>query len=129
MKDELRVFPEPFVFVFGSNLAGIHGAGAAAFARKYYGAELGKGDGLYGRSYAIPTKDERLESLPLAKIRFYVSVFLDCAMLMQSTIFLVTPIGTGLAGYKRSEIASMFTTQRKPLPNNLVFSKEWFDPR
>lgn len=98
---------ENVVFVFGSNFAGIHGAGAAKVARFEYGAKLGHGDGLTGRAYGIPTKDEYLNVLPIEVIKFYVDKFVkhtqhaDCS-------FFVTAVGCGLAGYKPFQIAPLF---------------------
>ena len=57
---------KPWIFVFGSNLAGRHGKGAALFARQERGAIYGVGQGRTGNAYAIPTKDERLRTLPRA---------------------------------------------------------------
>jgi hypothetical protein len=95
------------VFVFGSNQAGIHGAGAAYTAR-LFGAQTGIGTGLEGRSYAIPTKDMNLEVLPVDIIRHYVDLFIEDAKFMRDRIFLVTEIGCGLAGYTPEEIAPLF---------------------
>ena len=67
------------IFVYGSNEAGIHGAGAAYTARVDYGAMWGKGDGLSGRSYGIPTKDKNLRVLTLPQIEFYVQQFIQFA--------------------------------------------------
>ena len=67
------------VFVFGSNLAGRHGKGAALFAKQQRGAIAGVGAGPMGRCYAIPTKDDRLQTLPLAVIRDHVRDFLAYA--------------------------------------------------
>ena len=111
------------IFVFGSNMAGRHGAGAAAFARKHHGAIYGKGVGLQGQSYAIPTKDERLRTLPLETIQLYVDAFLDFAACRQDLTFCVTPIGCGLAGYKRSQIEPMF----EDMPQNCRFAETWND--
>jgi hypothetical protein len=96
------------VFVFGSNLAGRHGKGAALFALKNRGAVRGQGDGLQGQSYAIPTKDERIETLPLEAIRPYVRRFLAFAASRPDLRFQVTAIGCGLAGYSPDDIAPMF---------------------
>ena len=63
------------IFVFGSNLAGRHGKGAALYARQHHGAIDGQGIGLQGNSYAIPTKDARLRTLPLSQISTYVEEF------------------------------------------------------
>lgn len=96
------------VFVFGSNLAGRHGAGAALHAKLHCGAIYGQGIGRQGMSYGIPTKGHRLEVLPLTEIAKYVADFLVYAGRNFEERFHVTAIGTGLAGYKQSEIAPMF---------------------
>lgn len=109
-------FSKDEVFVFGSNLQGIHGAGAAKVAAERHGAEYGVGVGRTGNSYAIPTKASPRESLPLETIQGYVNDFLDYARKNQNTRFNLTAIGTKLAGYKPSEIAPMFTS----VPDNVV---------
>lgn len=96
------------IFVFGSNLAGRHGAGAALFARQHHGAIYGVGDGPQGSSYAIPTKDSQLSTLPLNIIKYYVEVFIGYARARQDCIFNVTRVGCGLAGYKDTDIAPLF---------------------
>lgn len=95
------------IFVFGSNLAGRHGAGAAKQALQW-GAKYGQGEGLQGRTYAIPTKDHYIRTLPLSVISFKVDRFLKFAREHQEFKFLVTEIGCGLAGYKVKDIAGMF---------------------
>lgn len=97
------------VFVFGSNLAGRHGKGAALWARQHRGAIYGQGVGRQGNAYAIPTKDDRLRVLPLDAIQAYVRKFLDYAHQRPSTVFELTPIGCGLAGYRPEQIAPMFS--------------------
>jgi hypothetical protein len=96
------------IFVFGSNLAGRHGKGAALYARQHHGAIYGQGIGLQGTSYAIPTKDARLRTLPLSQISTYVEEFKIFASSRPDLIFQVTPIGCGLAGYTPAQIAPMF---------------------
>lgn len=100
------------IFVFGSNLGGRHGAGAALYARQHCGAIYGQGAGLQGKSYAIPTKDARLRVLPLAEIKKHVTQFIKyagmCKLKGVNLMFNVTPIGCGLAGYEPEEIAPMF---------------------
>jgi len=96
------------IFVFGSNLAGRHGAGAARHAMLHKGAEYGVGYGPTGNSFAIPTKDENIKTLPLNKIEKYVSSFVRYATLNPDIIFEVTRIGCGLAGYTDDEIAPLF---------------------
>lgn len=95
------------IFVFGSNLAGRHGKGAALQARQW-GAQYGKGEGLAGQTYAIPTKDRNLRVLPLSDIRECVQRFLRFASIRPDLRFLVTRIGCGLAGYDESQIAPFF---------------------
>ena len=94
--------------MFGSNLAGRHGKGAALEAKRKHGAVYGQGVGLQGSSYAIPTKDAQLKTLPLEKIKSYVEQFLQFAKDNPQHVFMVTPIGCGLAGYKPLDIAWMF---------------------
>jgi len=96
------------IFVFGSNLAGVHGAGAAREAAVRWGAVLGKGLGLHGRSYAIPTKDERIQTMPVREIAPYVAEFISFARANPQMSFLVTAIGCGLAGHKPEDIAPLF---------------------
>jgi hypothetical protein len=111
----------PAVFVFGSNLAGRHGAGAALFARNYNGAIYGQGVGPQGQSYAIPTKDALLQTLPLILIKTYILGFLEYAKANPALTFYVTRIGCGLAGYKDEDIAPMF----KSHPSNCTMPVEW----
>ena len=96
------------IFVFGSNLAGIHGAGAARVASRLHGAVWNLGQGRAGNSYAIPTKDMHIQSLTLAQVLYYVEGFLEYARKHPELNFKVTRIGCGLAGFKDSEIAPMF---------------------
>lgn len=108
-------------FVFGSNLAGVHGAGAALYARKHHGAVLGKGIGICGNSYAIPTKDANIVTLPIREITKYVNQFIDFAERNPDMTFMVTRIGCGLAGYTDTQIAPLF----KDAPDNCVLPAEW----
>lgn len=96
------------IFVFGSNQAGVHGAGAALEAVSHFRAEPGTGEGPTGQAYAIPTKDEKLQVRPLDKVNESVAQFLDYARDNQEDIFFVTRIGCGFAGYTDAEIAPMF---------------------
>ena len=109
------------VFVFGSNLAGRHGKGAALWARQHRGAVYGQGIGLQGNSYAIPSKDERLRTLPLDAIAQHVREFLAFARSRPDLTFQLTPIGCGLAGYSRSQIEPMF----EGAPGNVLWPPEW----
>lgn len=114
---------KPPVFVFGSNLAGRHGKGAALWARQHRGAIYGQGHGMQGNSYAIPTKGYRLETLPLATIANWVHEFLLFAHKYHMLQFQLTPIGCGLAGYTREEIEPMFAGA----PDNVIWPPEWKD--
>lgn len=96
------------IFVFGSNRTGRHGKGAALAAVRNHGAIRGQGEGLQGSSYAIPTKDHRVETLPLAEIAAHVRTFIAFAELRTDLTFKVTPIGCGLAGYTPAQIAPLF---------------------
>jgi hypothetical protein len=94
--------------VFGSNLAGIHGAGAAHTAYTQYGATWGQGVGASGKSYAIPTKDKRIRTLPLVEVSSHVRDFIAWAKNTPECTYYVTKIGCGLAGFNKWEIAPMF---------------------
>lgn len=111
------------VFVFGSNLAGIHGSGAAATAFNIHGFPWGLGVGPARDCYAIPTKDCSIMTLPLSIIEQYVRQFLAFAELMEGADiqFKVTRIGCGLAGLKDKQIAPMFDSA----PGNCWFDEQW----
>lgn len=109
------------VFVFGSNEAGLHGAGAAKTAREEWGAIMGCSYGHYGKSFAIPTKDGYLEVLDLDTIQNYVIGFLAYAKGRPKLNFYVTAIGTGLAGISHREMAAMFEGASK----NVYFDEVW----
>lgn len=109
------------IFVFGSNEAGRHGAGAAYAATKNYGAPLGVGFGHHGSSFAIPTKDWIVDSLPLDVIEFYVKRFVAFTNTFRDAEFFITRVGCGLAGYKDSDIAPMF----KGCSETCNFPEEW----
>jgi hypothetical protein len=106
-KDKITKLVPGEIFVFGSNLAGIHGAGAAKTALKW-GALHGVHEGLCGRTYAIPTKDINIETLPIENIKSFVLKFEDTAWELPDLTFLVTEIGCGLAGYTPEDIAPLF---------------------
>lgn len=110
------------VFVFGSNLAGIHGAGAAQAARLYYDAQLGVGQGMTGNAYAIPTKDADLNCLSLEWIKIYVAEFVQFTKDNPELQFFVTRVGCGLAGNRDEDIAPMF---RGAI--NCSFPDTWID--
>ena len=96
------------VFVFGSNLAGMHGAGAAWVAFQKFGAVMGCGVGLRGQSYAIPTMQGGVET-----IKPYVDEFIKFAKSRPDLFFFVTRIGCGIAGFKDKDIAPLFKEARE----------------
>ena len=95
------------VFVFGSNLAGMHGGGAAFAAYRKFGAVWGCGVGHQGQSYAIPTMQGGVET-----IQPYVDAFIDYAKAHPELFFFVTRIGCGIAGFDDTEIAPLFAGAR-----------------
>lgn len=111
------------IFVFGSNLAGRHGKGAALHAHKNYGAFRGVGYGRTGNAYAIPTKDENLNVLPLSTIQAWCFAFIEYAKAHPELDFYVTPVGTGLAGYSKHEISPFFAD----MPINCEWAETWYD--
>lgn len=110
------------VFVFGSNEAGIHGAGAAKVAYEKHGARWGKSYGHYGDSFAIPTKNEIIETIEdFNQIQMYIWGFIAYARGHRKLTFQVTRIGCGLAGLKDADIAHMFSGA----PSNCQFDEAW----
>jgi hypothetical protein len=109
------------IFVFGSNLDGRHGKGAAWYARKMYAAEYGVGEGRTGRAYALPTKDERLQPRPLGDIAASVDLFLAYAWDHPDLEFYVTRVGCGLAGYEDEQVAPFFLLA----PGNCTLPDGW----
>lgn len=98
---------EDEVFVFGSNLEGMHAGGAAYVAFRKFGAVMGCGVGLRGQSYAIPTMQGGVET-----IRPYVDEFIAFAEAHPELFFYVTRIGCGIAGFRDREIAPLFERAR-----------------
>lgn len=108
--DNLKYTPENItslgpddIFVFGSNLAGIHAGGAARVARERFGAIMGQGVGIQGQSYAIPTMQGGVDT-----IKPYVDDFIELAREWDQNTFYVTRIGCGIAGFTDEEIAPLF---------------------
>ena len=99
---KINMLDEKEIFVFGSNIQGMHMGGTARVAYNKFGAEWGNGEGLQGQSYALPTM-EGLESTKQA-----VNHFQECAKEHPDLKFYVTPVGCGIAGYSPEEIAPMF---------------------
>ena len=110
-----------WILVFGSNEKGIHGLGAAKTALDQWGAQLGRPEGLQGESYAIPTKDDKLQTLALPAIQVYVERFIQFAKENPLLRFKVTAIGTGLANIPSKHLAPMFADA----PKNCYFDTVW----
>ncbi len=106
--DNIRDLNEGEIFIFGSNLKGAHGRGAARLAMNKFGAIYGRSDGLQGRSYGIPTKDRNIQTLRIDQIKPHVDRFIKFAIKNPQYKFFVTEIGTGLAGLKHKDVAPLF---------------------
>ncbi len=100
--DKISTLAPGEIFVFGSNMEGMHGGGAARYANKNFGAEWGVGEGLTGRTYALPTMEGK------ASMKQAVEHFTSCAKEHPELTFLVTAIGCGIAGYTPEEVAPLF---------------------
>jgi len=118
------------IFVFGSNKAGIHGAGAARYAYQQLGAVWGVGEGLTGGGpddfpmcYALPTKGWKIEKIPLEEVANSVTRFIEVAeyWALRGGEFKVTQVGCGLGGFRKEQIAPLF----KAAPDNCFFDEEW----
>lgn len=112
--DFITELKENEIFVFGSNLQGLHGGGAARLAYNKFGAIWGQGVGLQGQSYGIPTMHGGVED-----IKPYVDEFIEFAKSHPDLTFLVTRIGCGIAGFRDEEIAPLFK-ECKDLENVLL---------
>ena len=112
------------IFVYGANEAGIHGAGAAKLALQW-GAKMGQ-YGFNGQTYGIPTKDQRIRTLPLNKIKTHVDNFLSASRFLAEYEFLVSKIGCGLAGYQVKDIAPLFSTVKTGVFQNVILPEEFY---
>lgn len=106
--EHLHVDTDQRVFVFGSNVLGIHGGGAAWYARNQLGAEMGIGEGLTGRTYALPTCYRPGEPVTDDELIVYVNNFLTVAEAELDTVFFVSPVGCGIAGFDERFVSSLF---------------------
>ncbi|WP_221659252.1 A1S_2505 family phage non-structural protein [Bacteroides salyersiae] len=107
------------IFVFGSNLQGYHGGGAARLAMNKWGAVWGQGTGLQGQTYAIPTMQGGTET-----IRPYIDQFIKFAQNDPERTFLVTEIGCGIAGFRPADIAPLFKNAIN-IPNIWLPQRFW----
>lgn len=112
------------IFVFGSNLSGVHGAGAAKHAAEHHGAVYGVGVGPTGNAYALPTKGLKEQGLPTLSLRaigWYAGLFTQHAHDHADQQFQLTAVGCGLAGYKAEQIGPLFAKA----PPNVLRPPEW----
>lgn len=110
------------IFVFGSNLQGIHGKGAALTARKF-GAKIGVGEGLQGQTYALPTKRTPYEPLTQLEVAMYIGEFIEFAKSKPHLTFLVTKVGCGNAGFTEEQIKPMFADAHNY--SNIILPEKW----
>ena len=118
--DRISELKENEIFVFGSNLAGAHGGGAAWLAYNRFGAVWGEGVGMHGRTYAIPTMQGGVDT-----IKPYVDDFILFAKEHRELTFLVTRIGCGIAGFRDEEIAPLF--REAICVENIILPKEFVE--
>lgn len=118
--DRISELKENEIFVFGSNLAGAHGGGAARLAYNRFGAIWGQGVGLQGQSYGIPTMQGGVET-----IQPYVDEFIEFAKQHTEYKFLVTLIGCGIAGFTPEEIGPLFKDAMDV--ENIILPKEFVE--
>jgi hypothetical protein len=111
------------VFVFGSNLLGYHGGGAAAYACKELGATWGVGEGLIGRTYALPTCYRPGEPITLQELAVYVDNFLRFAEENDGLRFFVSAVGCGIAGFDETIVALIF--RKLGTPDNCDLPPGW----
>ena len=118
--DLIKELKENEIFVFGSNLEGMHGGGAAYIAYEKFGAIWGQGVGLQGQSYGIPTMHGGVDV-----IKPYVDEFIDFAKSHQELKFLVTRIGCGIAGFSDEEMAPLLKDAIEI--ENIYLPKSFYD--
>ena len=116
--DRITSLGENEIFVFGSNLAGAHGGGAALLAYRKFGAIWGQGVGLQGQSYGIPTMQGGVET-----IAPYVDEFIEFAKAHPELTFFVTKIGCGIAGFSEAEISPLFKAAHGIA--NIILPRGW----
>ena len=121
MKQHKHTPADPRIFVFGSNLAGIHGAGAAKYAMLELSARPREGIGMTGHCYALPTCRMPGEPLPLDIIEKFINDFIEFALSNPSIRFFVSAVGCGIAGFSEEQIAPYFANA----PNNCDLPPNW----
>lgn len=116
----IKSLNENEIFVFGSNLQGMHGGGAARVAHNFFGAEWGVGVGLTGQTYAIPTMQGGVET-----IAPYVDDFIEYAHNHRELKFYVTRIGCGIAGFRDEDIAPLFKNALEE--ENIILPRSFYN--
>lgn len=109
------------IFVFGSNLKGVHAGGAAHQGHEDFRAGWGIGEGLTGQCYALPTLDENMQKFSHEEMLSIVSAFYRCARAHPELTFLLTKVGCGIAGYLESYMKSLFANA----PANVIKPEDW----
>jgi len=109
------------IFVFGSNLAGSHGGGAAKYAKDNFGAEEGVGEGFTGKCYAFPTLGTHLEMRKDSELKISVAKLYKACEVNSDKTFLLTAVGTGIAGYPVEYMKHLFDNP----PANLTLPDEF----
>ena len=122
--DKIMSLKENEIFIFGSNLSGKHGRGAAKTALNKFGARWGQASGIQGQSYGIPTKDRNMNVLNTNEISYHVEKFIKFAKSNPNLTFLVTEIGCGLAKFSPKQIAPLFE-KAKDIPNIHLPKRFW----
>jgi hypothetical protein len=120
--DNITKLKKNEVFVFGSNLEGRHGAGAAKTAVNLFGAKHGR-NGLCGQSYALPTVGRLLVRMHINDIKKHAAEFLEFARKRDDLTFYLTEVGCGLAGHSVNDIAPLF----RDYPSNVIIPKRFYD--
>lgn len=111
------------IFVFGSNLAGKHYGGASKQAYEQFGAEMGVGEGITGKCYALPTLDENFNQFTFQDLEIFRNRLYRVCNNLTHKKFLLTAVGTGIAGYQVEEMKKLFIKH----PLNLILPKEFKD--
>lgn len=109
------------IFVFGSNLKGMHTGGAALQAAQDFGAENGIGEGLTGQCYAFPTLGRDLHSRGIKALEFARDRLFATAKALPEKTFLLTKVGTGIAGYPEENMKALFINA----PDNIIMPEGW----
>lgn len=117
----IETLAEGQIFVFGSNEAGRHGAGAARQAAETFGAEYGVGEGPTGRCYAFPSLDSRFQRRSLLQLERSRDLLYQACYRDPHLEFLLTKVGCGLAGFSEATMRALFTNA----PPNLVLPEDW----